>query len=59
MQADGGVAGHVIVVTGASSGLGEQLARSLVQHGARPVLPPAAPSAWPRCARSSTVPWTR
>lgn len=38
MQADGGVAGHVIVVTGASSGLGEQLARSLVQHGARPVL---------------------
>jgi NAD(P)-dependent dehydrogenase (short-subunit alcohol dehydrogenase family) len=38
MQADGGVAGHVIVVTGASSGLGEQLARSLVHHGARPVL---------------------
>jgi NAD(P)-dependent dehydrogenase (short-subunit alcohol dehydrogenase family) len=32
------VAGHVVVVTGASSGLGEQLARSLVKHGARPVL---------------------
>ena len=32
------LAGHVVVVTGASSGLGEQLARSLVAHGARPVL---------------------
>jgi len=28
----------VVLVTGASSGLGEQLARSLVTHGARPVL---------------------
>ena len=33
MQADDGVAGHVVVVTGASSGLGEQLARSLVAAG--------------------------
>ena len=38
MQTNGGVAGHVVLVTGASSGLGEQLARSLVEHGARPVL---------------------
>jgi NAD(P)-dependent dehydrogenase (short-subunit alcohol dehydrogenase family) len=30
--------GRVVVVTGASSGLGEQLARALVQRGARPVL---------------------
>jgi NAD(P)-dependent dehydrogenase (short-subunit alcohol dehydrogenase family) len=30
--------GHVVLVTGASSGLGEQLARSLVARGARPVL---------------------
>ncbi len=30
--------GRVVLVTGASSGLGEQLARSLVAHGARPVL---------------------
>jgi NAD(P)-dependent dehydrogenase (short-subunit alcohol dehydrogenase family) len=33
-----GLEGLVVVVTGASSGLGEQLARSLVAHGARPVL---------------------
>jgi NAD(P)-dependent dehydrogenase (short-subunit alcohol dehydrogenase family) len=38
MRANGAVAGHVVVVTGASSGLGAQLARSLVEHGARPVL---------------------
>jgi NAD(P)-dependent dehydrogenase (short-subunit alcohol dehydrogenase family) len=30
--------GRVVLVTGASSGLGAQLARSLVTHGARPVL---------------------
>ncbi len=33
-----GLEGLVVLVTGASSGLGEQLARSLVAHGARPVL---------------------
>ena len=33
-----GLDGRVVLVTGASSGLGEQLARSLVAHGARPVL---------------------
>src|SRR5215475_2201153 len=34
----GGLAGRVIVVTGASSGLGEQLARALAACGAVPVL---------------------
>jgi NADP-dependent 3-hydroxy acid dehydrogenase YdfG len=33
-----GLDGLVVLVTGASSGLGEQLARSLVAGGARPVL---------------------
>ena len=33
-----GLDGSVVVVTGASSGLGEQLARSLLAGGARPVL---------------------
>jgi NAD(P)-dependent dehydrogenase (short-subunit alcohol dehydrogenase family) len=33
-----GLKGRVVLVTGASSGLGEQLARSLVACGARPVL---------------------
>ena len=33
-----GLAGRVIVVTGASSGLGEQLARALAAYGAVPVL---------------------
>ena len=33
-----GLAGRVIVVTGASSGLGEQLARALAACGAVPVL---------------------
>ena len=32
------LSGRVVLVTGASSGLGEQLARALVTHGARPVL---------------------
>ena len=32
------LSGRVVLVTGASSGLGEQLARTLVAHGARPVL---------------------
>jgi NAD(P)-dependent dehydrogenase (short-subunit alcohol dehydrogenase family) len=32
------VQGHVVIVTGASSGLGEQLARSLAAAGATPVL---------------------
>jgi hypothetical protein len=35
---DGDLAGHVIIVTGASSGLGAQLARSLSAAGALPVL---------------------
>jgi NAD(P)-dependent dehydrogenase (short-subunit alcohol dehydrogenase family) len=35
---DDGLAGRVVLVTGASSGLGAQLARSLVAAGARPVL---------------------
>jgi NAD(P)-dependent dehydrogenase (short-subunit alcohol dehydrogenase family) len=30
--------GHVVVITGASSGLGEQLARALAAHGVTPVL---------------------
>ena len=30
--------GHVVIVTGASSGLGEQLARALAEAGAVPVL---------------------
>ena len=34
----GGLAGRVVVVTGASSGLGEQLARALAASGAVPVL---------------------
>lgn len=34
----GGLAGRVIVVTGASSGLGEQLARALAACEAAPVL---------------------
>ena len=38
MDAMDGLEGLVVVVTGASSGFGEQLARSLVAHGARPVL---------------------
>jgi hypothetical protein len=38
MNQDGGLDGLVVLVTGASSGLGEQLARSLVASGARPVL---------------------
>jgi NAD(P)-dependent dehydrogenase (short-subunit alcohol dehydrogenase family) len=38
MHDDGDLRRHVVVVTGASSGLGEQLARTLVAHGARPVL---------------------
>ncbi len=33
-----GLEGHVVVVTGASSGLGEQLARALAEAGAVPVL---------------------
>ena len=33
-----GLGGHIVVVTGASSGLGAQLARALVGAGARPVL---------------------
>src|SRR3954454_5172526 len=33
-----GLEGQVVIVTGASSGLGEQLARALVSAGARPVL---------------------
>jgi len=36
--ADGELAGHVVIVTGASSGLGAQLARSLAAAGALPVL---------------------
>src|SRR4051794_34968405 len=35
---DGELAGHVVIVTGASSGLGAQLARSLAAAGALPVL---------------------
>jgi NAD(P)-dependent dehydrogenase (short-subunit alcohol dehydrogenase family) len=38
MDAMDGLEGLVVLVTGASSGLGEQLARSLVAHGVRPVL---------------------
>jgi NAD(P)-dependent dehydrogenase (short-subunit alcohol dehydrogenase family) len=38
MHQDGSLDGLVVLVTGASSGLGEQLARSLVARGARPVL---------------------
>jgi NAD(P)-dependent dehydrogenase (short-subunit alcohol dehydrogenase family) len=38
MDSTDGLDGHVVLVTGASSGLGEQLARSLVARGARPVL---------------------
>jgi NAD(P)-dependent dehydrogenase (short-subunit alcohol dehydrogenase family) len=38
MSDSAGLDGFVVLVTGASSGLGEQLARSLVAGGARPVL---------------------
>ena len=38
MRSGGPLDGLVVLVTGASSGLGAQLARSLVAHGARPVL---------------------
>ena len=38
MTSTGGLDGRVVLVTGGSSGLGEQLARSLIAHGARPVL---------------------
>jgi NAD(P)-dependent dehydrogenase (short-subunit alcohol dehydrogenase family) len=38
MDSTNGLEGRVVLVTGASSGLGEQLARSLVACGARPVL---------------------
>src|SRR5256714_7373028 len=38
MGRSGSLDGLVVLVTGASSGLGAQLARSLVAHGARPVL---------------------
>ena len=38
MHQDGSLDGLVVLVTGASSGLGEQLARALVARGARPVL---------------------
>lgn len=50
MQADG----HVIVITGASSGLGEQLARAIGQAGGIPVL--AARRADRLVARTDEIP---
>ena len=57
MTSAGSLEGLVVLVTGASSGLGEQLARTLVDSSARPVL--AEPSAWKPCAPSWMGPLTR
>ena len=51
-----GLEGLVVLVTGASSGLGEQLARSLVAYGARPVLAARREERFEALEPSSTAP---
>ena len=47
---------HVVIITGASSGLGAQLARAIGEAGGIPSWPHVAPTGWPRSPRRSRAP---
>ena len=52
------IEGQVIIVTGASSGLGEQLARALAAAGATPVLAARRAERLAHAASASCRAWT-